>query len=62
MVSVLRKNSVELHKFSSDVYRAEGHDVKVKHTEDASHDGMEGLELIFQLVNDLVNKCHSLLD
>ena len=48
MVSVLKKNSVELHKFSSDVYRAEGHDVKVKLTEDASHDGMEGLELIFQ--------------
>ena len=32
--------------------------MKVRHTEDASHDGMEGLGLSFQLVDELVNKCH----
>ena len=40
------------------MFWAEEHDVKVRHTEDASHDGMEGLGLSFQLVDELVNKCH----
>ena len=37
------------------MYRAEERDAKVKHTEDASHDGM-GLGLSFQLVDEPVNK------
>ena len=44
------------------MYRANEHDAKVKHTENASHDETEGLGLILQLVNELVNKCHSLLN
>ena len=44
------------------MYKAKEHDAKVKHTENASHDEMEGLRLILQLVNELVNKCHLLLD